>query len=324
MRKSFNNKVLSAIFGALLIIWLISGFVNQDQKERNFRTDLVMLDTAAVSALELQAPDREAIRFEKTSQGWEVSQGDKVAEADHQAIKSLVQTLDDLRPRRLAARSKDKWERFEVNDSLGTRVQVFAGTDLLSDLYIGKYSLMQPPAQPGAMPMQPRAPQARSYVRLADEETVYAVDGYLSNTFNKSFNSWRNARFLKLDKNAIRELAFAYPADSSFTLKLEDDQWKMDAFVADSTKMVRYLNRLSRVTSRDFADDFSAEGKTPDFRLHIKGEDMQALEIHAYRDDDAYVLWNAARPGVYIRSGSDGIFSRIFKRKDELMPEENA
>lgn len=324
MRKSFNNKILSVTFGVLLLLWLLARFFDQDEKVSNFRTDLVMLDTAVVSLLKVQAPNKEAIRFEKTAQNWEIRQGDKIADADHQAIKRLLQTLDDLRPRRLAARSQDKWDRFEVNDSLGTRVQVYAGSDVLADLYIGKYSLMQVPAPSGTMPMQPRAPQARSYVRMADEETVYAVDGYLSTSFNKSFNSWRNARFIKLDKNAIRTLAFSYPSDSSFTLKLKDDQWQMGEQVADSTKMLRYLNQLSSVTSRNFADDFSAEGKIPDYRLNIEGEGMSATTIHAYRQDDAYILWNTTRPDVFIRSDKNGVFSRLFKSKDELMAEENA
>ncbi len=322
MRNPYNNKILSITFGVLLVLYLVTQFTGGKGNERNFRTDLVAMDTAAVNRIVLNPKEGEAVTFTEENSAWQVSQGDKTAQADQQAVQSLLGTLLQLEPQRLAARSEEKWNTFEVTDSLGSQVQAYNGKNLLADVYVGKFSLQQmpqQPMQPGMPPMQQQRPKATSYVRLADEAEVYAVDGFLTTSFNRQFNSWRDRNFLQLEKENISRISFQYPADSSFTLALTDSIWTIKGTTADSAQTAQYLNQIARLTSSDFADDFNAQGQSPAFQARIEGNNMSPVTIEGYENEGSFVLRNSLKPDVLIRSDSSGLYSRVFKGRENFM-----
>ncbi|WKN42425.1 DUF4340 domain-containing protein [Tunicatimonas pelagia] len=326
MHKPYNNRILSITFGVLLVLYLVTQFTGGEANERNFRTDLVTMDTATVDRLVLNPKEGGAVTFTQKDSAWQVAQGDKTAEADQQAVQSLLGTLLQLEPQRLAARSEEKWNTFEVTDSLGSRVQAYNGENLLADVYVGKFSLQQlppqQPMQPGMPPMQQQRPKATSYVRLADEAEVYAVDGFLTTSFNQPFNSWRDRNFLQLEKENISRISFQYPADSSFTLALTDSIWTINGTLADSAQTAQYLNQITRLTSSDFADDFNAQGQSPSFQARIEGNNMNPVTIEGYQNNGSFVLRNSLKPDVLISSDSSGLYSRVFKGKENFVGRE--
>ncbi|MGB3585878.1 MAG: DUF4340 domain-containing protein [Tunicatimonas sp.] len=320
MHKPYNNKILSITFGVLFVIYLATQFIGSEADERNFRTDLVTMDTTSVTRLVLNPKEGEAVTFTQEQDNWQVSQGGKTAQADQQAVQSLLGTLLQLEPQRLAARSEEKWNTFEVTDSLGSRVQAYSGENLLADVYVGKFSLQQlppqQPMQPGMPPMQQQRPKATSYVRLADEPEVYAVDGFLTTSFNQPFNSWRDRNFLQLEKEKISRISFQYPADSSFTLALTDSTWTVNGTPADSAQTAQYLNQLVRLTSSDFADDFNTQGQNPIFQARIEGNNMSPVTIEGYESNGSFVLRNSLKPDVLVSSDSSGLYARVFKGRE--------
>jgi len=325
MHKPYNNKILSITFGVLLVLYLATQILGGEANERNFRTDLVTMDTALVNRIVLHPKGGEEVVFTQQEDAWQVSQNGKTAEADQQAVHSLLGTLLQLEPQRLAARSEDKWDTFEVTESLGSRVQEYNGENLLADVYVGKFSLQQmpqQPMQPGMPPMQQQRPKATSYVRLADEAEVYAVDGFLTTSFNRQFNSWRDRNFLQLDKENISRISFRYPADSSFTLALTDSVWTINGTLADSAQTAQYLNQLARLTSSDFADDFNAQGQSPAFQARIEGNNMSPVTIEGYENEGSFVLRNSLKPDVLISSDISGLYARVFKGRDAFVNNE--
>ncbi len=322
MSKKFNNKTLLIVFAVLLALFLLTRLLDFGKSDRNFRTDLVDIDTAQVTAVILYPKeDTAAIEIRKNGDDWQVQKGNITAQADAQAVESLLGTLLALEPQRLASRSQDKWKTFEVTDSLGTRVKIMNQDEILADLLVGKFSIQQMAAQQGMPPMQ-QQPKATSYVRLASEDEVYAVDGFLAASFNRSFNSWRDRTFLELDQNNITKISFTYPADSGFVAIQSDSLWQVDNAPADSTEMVNYLSRLANLNGNDFADDFSAEGKQPQFQASIEAT-AAPVTIEGYALDSAFVLRTSQRPDVYFRSDSSGLFSQIFIGKEKLQAVEN-
>mgnify|MGYP001791271539 CR=1 FL=1 len=318
MHKPYNNKILSITFGVLLVLYLITQFTGGEANERNFRTDLVTMDTASVNRIVLYPKEGDEVTFTQEQENWQASQGEITAQADQQAVQSLLGTLLQLEPQRLAARSEEKWNTFEVTDSLGSRVQAYNGESILADVYVGKFTIQQmpqQPMQPGMPPMQQQRPKATSYVRLADEAEVYAVDGFLTTSFNRQFNSWRDRNFLQLDKENISRISFQYPADSSFTLALTDSVWIINDTPADSAQTAQYLNQIARLTSSDFADDFNAQGQSPAFQARIEGNNMSPVTIEGYENSGSFVLRNSLKPDVLVSSDSSGLYLRVFKGK---------
>ena len=57
---------------------------------------------------------------------------------------TLISALNNMKPESVVATNKDRWPMFEVTDSLGTRVKLFSGDNLLADVVIGKFSFSQP------------------------------------------------------------------------------------------------------------------------------------------------------------------------------------
>jgi hypothetical protein len=324
MSKRFNNRTLLIVFVVLLGIFLVSKFFFSDRKERNFRTDLVTLDTAQVTNIQIYPKDEEKITLQKESGQWTVQQGSISSQADQSAVMNLLTTLEDLKPQRLAATSKEQWSALDITDSAATRVVVAANGKEVADVYIGKFSINASAQQPmNPMQQQRQMPSATSFVRVGNEEEVYAIDGYQTMSINRGFSSWRDRTFIKLDQDNISQLAFTYAGDSSFTAaKTADAKWVIDGVQADSSEMVNYLRTISNLTNSNFADNFAAEGQNPLCKLAINGEDMEQVTIDCYRSDNGFVLTSTQRDRVYFSSDSSGVFSRVFVSKGELMPEE--
>ena len=241
MSNRFNNSILFVIFIVLFTFFLVSRVFFSDRKERNFRTQLVSLDTAQVTQIELFPQDAEKITLQKEGTQWTVQQGNITSPADQSAVKNLLTTLEDLKPQRLAATSEDQWEELGVTDSTATRVVVSANGQKVANVYIGKFNINASAQQQQPMnPMQRQMPSATSFVRVGNEEEVYAIDGYQTMSINRGFSSWRDRTFIKIPRGNISQLAFTYPGDSSFTAsQTADNNWVIDGIKADSSKMTR-------------------------------------------------------------------------------------
>lgn len=324
MSKRYNNRNLLIILVVLLGFFLINKLFFSDRKERNFRTQLVSLDTAQVTNIDLFPQDAEKITLHKEGTQWTVQQGNITNPADQSAVKNLLTTLEDLKPQRLAATSEDQWEELGVTDSTATRVVVSANGKEVADVYIGKFNINTSGQQQQQMnPMQRQMPSATSFVRVGNEEEVYAIDGYQTMSINRGFSSWRDRTFIKIPQDSITQLAFNYPGDSSFTAsKTANAHWVIDGTEVDSTKMVSYLRTISNLSNSNFVDDFAASGQEPLCQLAINGDNIQEVSINCYRRNDGFVLSSSQREGAYFSSDSTGIFSRVFVGKHKLMPNE--
>ena len=312
MKRRRNNKILLLILGALLALYFISEW--SDKSERTFRTELVTIDTAQISSILLypKAGKHEEIRFTKENNVWMVHKGAVKARTRVGAVEGLLTQLLQIKPKRLAAKSKDKWVDFQLNDTLATRIKVqeTKGKESL-DLMIGKFSYQQNPNPYGG---GRNNVSGTSYVRLAAEEEIYAVDGFLTFSFNQPFSAWRDQTFLKANKEDLIKLSFEYPGDTGFVVIKQDSVWIVDGAPADSLQMENYLNLLANRTNAEFEDGFTAPAQA-DYRLTVEGNNMAPLVITSYRSaaDDSYILHSSLNPGVYFKSNASDIFADIFK-----------
>ena len=96
---------------------------------------------------------------------------------------NLVRSILQAAPERVAGLDRSSWTEFRVSDSTGTHVVLEEDGDVISDFYVGRVAFSQPPQQQQGYGRN-QNPIIKSHVRVADDEKVYLVDGYLSLMFN--------------------------------------------------------------------------------------------------------------------------------------------
>ena len=302
MFRKLNNRTLVIIFFVLLII--VAGILFFDSgNERTFRDVLVDIDTTAVTEIHIisKANNYKPVRLFKQDDNWLVELADgKNAPVTDQRLEQTFKELTAIVPKRLAARGKDKWSNFQV-DSSGTRVQVLEGNKTTLDLVIGRFNYQQ----------QPRS--ISTYVRLANDNDVYEVDGFLSMTFNQNANAFRDGTILKADYNSWKQLVFTYPADSSFTLTNNDGKWFIDQTETDSVKTVTFLRTLSNLSRNNFADTVDISGKIPNYKLSISNANLEFTEVDAYVDPVHTVITSSQNPDA--KFDGKTFFKNIFVTK---------
>ena len=158
-------------------------------------------------------------------------------------IQNLLRQIDNLEVKRLAGRNSDNLEKFELSDSLATRVVIIAGKKTIGVLHVGKFGYNY------------ETQDSFSYARVDDEEEIWAVNGFLQSIFDQQMNVFRYKAMINTIKSDWNKLQFSYPADSSFTLTRSDFGWLVDGEPVDSVSTDDYLNTLVNLSSRGFVDD---------------------------------------------------------------------
>jgi hypothetical protein len=309
MFKKVNTKFLFLVLVVLIAAIALVYLFDEKKGGRTIREELVRLDSGAVNKILLypQSDNHAEIRFYKEGKTWRVEKEKFSAEADTNDIKNLINTFKLLKPQRLAASEKSRWKEFSTDDSLGTRIRFFSGETLLADLVVGKFSFNN------------MTRSGISYVRLYNEEGVYAVEGFIPMEVNQPFNQWRNQMLLRADKNNFTKLTFTYPADSGFVLQKENGKWKLDSAWADSAKTEQYLASLTYISSTSFKDNF--QESSPLMTLVIEGNNMNPVTLRAFAADSIqkYIIHSSYNPQSYFISGTEKLSNKFFKSRSELM-----
>lgn len=300
-----NNKFLFAIFGLLLAFYFASQMFS-NKKERSFKTELIQVDTSAVNKIVLntKADQHETVTLEKTGNGWQIAKGGKSTTATASAVQALLGQLVDVKAKRVAAKSEEKWGEYEVDEANGNRIQVFAGDQLLSNFVVGRFSFNQ------------TSRTATSFLRLKEAPDVYAIDGFLSMSFGQGFNAYRLKDLAKVRQEDIVGISF----QDGQSLQKGPSGWVSGTGAAlDSSKVATYLTGISNSAGQEFVDDFNASQIAPEQtqRMTITGNNLiQPIVLTAYQRADAenpYVIHSSLNPDAYFASKADGIYAKLFQ-----------
>lgn len=240
--KKISNKVLVIGLGSLIAIFVLAKLFRSPKLESNLRKELTSLDTAAISELKIakggDVPS--VIRLFKQNNVWMVSQDAMTFQADKSVVSGIVATIGNLRAERMASRSKDKWESFNVADK-GTNVSVYVDGEKEAEFRVGKTGIDQSGGGMGNQFGGQGGIKAYTYIRMSDEDEVYIVDGFLEPTFNRGISEWRDKSFTRFTSDQVTKVTFTYPADSSFVLEKRDSTWSVSGRPADKNKVEGYL-----------------------------------------------------------------------------------
>lgn len=306
MYRKLNIKILALIFSVLLIVVLLTELADSRKGGRTFREDLVDVDAEKVTLLEIKpkVTGGTVIKMYKENDQWMVESDDKKYKADQSAASSLINELNSIKPESVVATNRDRWEQYEVTDSLGTRLKLFEGNQLLADLIIGKFSFSQPR-------------KMTSYVRVEGDEEVYGVNGMLGMSFNRDIDSFRDKTVVNSNSSDWSRLTFSYNADSSFTLEKAAEGWVINGQAADSVSVADYFNSIRNLNNGSFADILPSIQAT--HKLLIEGNNnMVPLEITGYwQGDGDFVVESSQNKGNMFNSKE--LAEKIFVSSSEFL-----
>lgn len=302
MLKNVSNKTLGVVFVILLVIALIIIFSDPGGNERSFRTELVNIDTSAVSQIIIYPKklNGDDVRIFSENDDWKVELEDgKTAPVHQTKIDEILRQLTEIKPERLAARGEASWSEFEV-DSGATRVEVYEGSNKTLDLVIGKFTFQQPRTM-------------KSYVRLAEDTDVYEVNAFLGMTFNQDANGFREQTVIQDSHSDWKNIVYSYPADSSYQLINVDDKWQLSGGgVLDSAKTATMLRQISNTRGSEFVDIEEETLPLPGYKLTIVKEDDSQIEVYGYEADDKVIINSSQNPDAYFDGSKGNLFKRIF------------
>lgn len=303
-----NNRILLIVLVALLALYFGKKYLG-NSGDRNFKSELVAVDTAAVNKIVVNAKSNQnvPITLTRTGSEWEVSDGTIEDNASPSIMSGILSSLVSMKPERLIAKSKDKWDTNQVSDSLGTDVKVYSDDKLLADLVVGKFNYNQ------------ATRSMSTSVRLANSEDVYTVKGYLSSTFNRKTNDFRDKSFVKVKTEDLTKIAFTYPGDSSYVLEKSANGWQIDGQRADSVNVRNYLAGLRMMNMREFDDGFEPASHEHPYQVMIDGDNINTITVTGYATENGLVLHSSMNEDAYFKQASFKPFDKLFVHKQKFI-----
>lgn len=306
MYRKTSIKVLTTIFSVLLAVVVLVGIIDSRKSGRTFRSELVNVNKGDVTAIEVfpRAANGERILLVKEDSLWKVEANGKKFPADQVLAGSMVDELNGLKPERVAATGKSRWNQYEVSDSLATKVRLLKGKEVLTELFLGKFTYS-------------REGKMATYLRLASDNRVYGVDGMTGMTFNRNVNAFRDKTVIRSAVSDWVRLTFTCPADSSFTLQKVNDKWMIDNSPVDLASVASYLSSVANLTETGFAETLPSG--VPTHRLLIEGNNqMQPIQISGYPGgENSIVIESSQNRGNYFNSPE--LVKKVFISKGSLL-----
>ena len=305
MFRRVNIKTILILFFALLAVFVVVELVDSSKGERSFPDKLVQADADNVTQIRIfpRVLRGQAVDLVKEGDVWKVESNGKSYNADQSIPGSMISELNKAKPISLAGRNKEQWKAFEVTDSLGTRVQLFEGGDVVADVVIGKFNY--------------QAQKMTSYIRLTDEKDIYGVDGFLSMMFNREIKGFRDPIILKSNKKDWAKLTFTYAGGDSFELTKTDGKWMVGSTPADSAAVESYLSGITNLRNSNFVD--TSAPQVPTQSVQIEGNNMMA-PIHIdgfFQDEKNFLLQSNQNEGTLFNSPD--IAKKLFVTKESLI-----
>ena len=161
--------------------------------------------------------------------------------ADQTAVGELLDKVAEMKTVQRASSNPEKQAVFQVDSSGAEAKLTDASGNVLAHLFAGKTT-------PGIF---------YSYVRAADSNDVYIVDGHLKSTFDKGYRSWRDRTIFSFLKEDVTHLIIRSEEEE---VELQIDAagaWQMlkpIVSAADGTEVEAITELMSSLETDDFVE----------------------------------------------------------------------
>ena len=304
-----NNKTLGIAFVALLLIYFASKYIGGN-KERSFDPQILNIDTSQISRIAIDPANEEApFTLERTGSAWTLTRGSQQFGATVTSVSSLMSSLQSVKAERVVSKNAARYRDYSVDDTTGTRIEMFAGSKKLGDVIIGRFNFNQ------------ATRSGISYIRLKEEPAVYSVDGFLSMSLSQGPDNYRNKQITSVNSDDVTRVTLE-DMGSQKTYSSIGTSWQDESGnPIDSAKMVSYLNNIKSVMGSSFVENTSIQMGSKVNTLRIEGNNMPApLEVNVYLSQDTshhFVVHSNSNEEGYFFSDSSGVYNRLIGSFDD-------
>lgn len=237
-----KNIILAGITGVIFVL----AFVVNDPFllfEKSYEKSKPMISGRAERVKKITVVNGDEKRiFTRTTEGWSVELVGSplgVQRADNSKIETGLNNLFEARRYQDVSSNKEKYAEYEVRDTDFQLLLEGENGNKIAQAILGKFS-----DSSGA-----------SFMRLADEDSVYAVKGFLKGDWNQEFDLYRDRTILRVARENIREIKVS--GKSTFALKSDDKgNFTLEpARATDKNRVNTYLGDLTELTGVKFHKD---------------------------------------------------------------------
>lgn len=297
-----SNKKLLLLFLGLLLVFALTQLFNS-KKDRSFKSELLRVDTASVNKIIIHSASdhhQETVLSRSGSKIWTATQNGKTVPAIPGSVDGILKELPVMKVKSIATQSKDKWNEYEITDSIASHIEVYAGDKKLADFYSGKFGF------------NPQAQSMLSYIRLKDDPAVYVVDGFQSMTFNAAFNSFRDKTISSFGPNEIDKVGISVQGSKSELVKSAQGWLLNGQGLKDSSALQNYINSILSLNGVDIVE----AGSTTSTPLHsaslVAGDKNVNLDLYSSGDSlKPFLVHSSANADVYFKEDSAGVYKTV-------------
>ncbi len=273
------------LIGLLAVLVLLIYLPDMIPEDRGYPVTLGTIDTASVTRIEIIASDEQML-LER--EGGELVMRQPLAlPLENYQAQRLLSTLSDLRVSALTTENEARFVEFALTDTLGIRVKVTAGDQLLADFLVGRES----------------SDYQHSYTRLIGSSQILQMSRNLTSMFKMKASSLFRRELYRVDPKEILLVSTFDHENSNGTIILDIREGNLltdtrgNNFQADSTTVVSYLNQVAQL--RAVAVVLPEEEKEAQlsymlFEVHLNAGAEQ-IDLEFYRDPDneeqCIMLW---------------------------------
>ena len=305
-----KTKQLLGLIGVLVILGLLvfifeNPFGKSEEQKKVEKAGLLFpfFNKENVAKIEIIAVlGTTTTTLAKQNNQWLVESMDNYP-ADQKAVEELLDKVADMKTIQRASTNPEKQAVFQV-DSSGVEAKLSdASGNLLAHLFAGKTT-----------------PEIfNSYVRAADSNDVYIVEGYLKATFDKGYRSWRDRTIFAFLKEDVTHL----------TIQSEQEEIELQIDAAGAWQMLKPLISATDGAEVETITDLMSSLETDDFAeskdLSEYGLDVPKVAITATLKDGSArtLLIGVEESGSYYVKSLDKtqIFELNKTKVDKLIKE---
>lgn len=318
-----KTSIIGLLAALLVLVGIFYTLKYTGSEDRTFRAQVLEYEPDAITALHI-TDYQTGIKTElhKTGESWTLTENGVKYKGGVDAIVNVINLLNKLNTESIVATNSDKWEKYDVDEQKAIRVKLYAENDLAGDVFIGKFTFEQiPPSSPG---MQPQTIMT-SFVRPADDDKVYAVNGILRSNFQDVAKGFRDRNVFSCnDHYDITSLKISGPDMQLEVLQTDTATWTVNGMLADSANTERFMRSLSRLKNFNFIDGVDVSTLQPEYTAVIEGKTFSPVTINAYPAADTtikYYITSTFNEGTVFDGMKSKTFEKVFGRIDKFMAE---
>ncbi|MBI1184557.1 DUF4340 domain-containing protein [bacterium] len=304
MLNKLNSKLLLVVLVVLAVVVAMAVIRNNSNTVSTIPEHVAQIDTNALNHIEIRASESEPYNLVRGAGKWKLQlDGDRKVPIESKLLETAISNLLEAKPMKIVSRKEESFDKYEVDDNLGTKVTFYNGNEPLTSVVIGKIDFNQ---------------QTRSmsnYVRLADENEVFSLNAALNFDWNKKPADWRNKTLLQASIAQINKVE-AQGTQNFILVKQENGSWLANGLPLDSNAIDVFVNGIANLSSPNFNDEVNAGTVgEPIYTLQVFTE-TNDVGLYLYNTSGGLVVQSSANAGNYFNV-DDNLKAKLFPPVEE-------